>query len=89
MIDKTSDEVFVLKNLEQEAILSNPKTKILPLKERKLKYIRREHTNPTPSLVVGVLQSIDPTLSDEHILEAMYEFKGIWRRMEFLTTLPT
>jgi hypothetical protein len=40
MMDKTSDEVFVLKNLEQEAILSNPKTKILPVKERKLKYIR-------------------------------------------------
>ena len=89
MIDKTSHEVFVLKNLEQEAILSNPKTKILPVKERKLKYIRWEHTNQNASLVAGVLQSIDPTLSDEQILEAMYEFKGIWRRMEFLTTLPT
>ena len=40
MIDKTSHEVFVLKNLEQEAITSNPKTKILPVKQRKLKYIR-------------------------------------------------
>jgi len=40
MIDKTSDEVFVLKNLEQEVIFSSPKTKILPVKERKLKYIR-------------------------------------------------
>jgi len=33
-------KVFVLKNLEQEAITSNPKTKILPVKQRKLKYIR-------------------------------------------------
>ena len=32
MIDKTSHEVFVLKNLEQEAITSNPKTKILSVK---------------------------------------------------------
>ncbi|MDO4713254.1 MAG: hypothetical protein Q4B28_00940 [bacterium] len=38
-------------------------------------------------MVEALLLHLAPDRTHQEILEAMYPFKGIWRRMELLTTL--
>lgn len=89
MIAKTHDEVFVLENLESEKIKSDSKTTIVPIQSRKLKHIRGNHTDQNASLVAALMYQLVPDLPNESIQQAMEDFRWIWRRMEFLTTLPS
>ena len=87
MNQKTKNLTFVLDSFESPEIFS--KIKQIPLRHRNLDYIRGKPTDCNASLVAGLFQELNPELSLEQIEKEMKPFKGIWRRMEFLTTLPS
>lgn len=87
MNQKTKNLTFVLDSFEAPEALSNVKK--IPLTHWNLDHIRGKPTDCNASLVAGLFQELDPGLNLEQIAKEMKPFKWIWRRMEFLTTLPT
>ena len=86
MNQKTKNLTFVLDSFEAPEAFS--KTKQIPLRHWNLDHIRGGPTDCNASLVAGLFQELNPELSLEQIEKEMKPFKGIWRRMEILTTLP-
>ena len=86
MNQKTKNLTFVLDSFEAPEAFS--KTKQTPLRHWNLDHIRGGPTDCNASLVAGLFQELNPELSLEQIEKEMKPFKGIWRRMEILTTLP-
>ncbi len=92
MIGKLKDKVFVLSDPGSEKILNHEKAVIVEQQHFDLQYIWGEHQQKNASLVFGLLSAIlkkeensDPGLLRK-LAMTIEQFRGIWRRMEFLKT---
>ena len=102
MIEKLKGNVLVLPDLKSEKILQHPKTIVVQEERFDFQHIWGEHQQKNASLVFGLLstllkQEVDSglphSISDVPsaplamtLRKAIEQFRGIWRRMEALTT---
>lgn len=87
MAQKTKSQIITLEHFPYKDLF--PSIKSVAISHRELDFIRGNHIDANASLVAWMLQSIDPSLELKAIEKVMKPFKGIWRRMEFLKTLPS
>lgn len=87
MIQKTKAQTFVLENLALPALAKTDQLIQVPINQYRLQHIWWRHTDQNASLVEALLLHLAPGLTPQEIHDAMYPFKGIWRRMELLTRL--
>lgn len=75
MLQKTHEKALILPNLNEEKIQTDPKTTVIPISHWKLDHIRGPHTDQNASLVAGLLQQLNPALTQTTIEQAMQPFK--------------
>ena len=84
LVKKVKHHVFVLPDFRQKAILNDKKTIVVEQQHFDFQYIRGEHQQKNASLVAGLLQQLKGEEKADEVRETMEQFRGIWRRMEFL-----
>lgn len=87
MHQKTRKLTLALESLKLPETFTEVKK--IPLTHWNLDYIRGKTADANASLVAGLFQVLNPALTISALEAAMKDFKGIWRRMEFLTELPS
>lgn len=88
-IKKTKQKVFVLDNrYDKISKITKDKEKIVKTKKTKIwfKYILWDHNQQNWSLVKAITKEISKKIDNKKIGDTMINFKGLWRRLEFLWT---
>lgn len=86
MIKKLKNQVFVLSDVRSDNILKNDKTSIVEKQHFDFSYLWWEHQQQNASLVFWLLDSLTEGKKQSEIKSQIEQFKGIWRRMEYLST---
>ena len=84
LVEKVKHHVFVLSDFQQHTILRNTKTIVVEQQHFDFQYLWGDHQQKNASLVAGLLKQLEGEEKADEIRGRIEQFKGIWRRMEFL-----
>ncbi len=88
MNQNTKKETLVLENNDKNTIKSDfswfKNLKEIPIQHFELEHVRWKHTDCNASLILWLLKTLNPKLSDEEIIKTFSPFKWIRRRLEYL-----